>query len=286
MALFDAYKKKSTLKTAIKQTAKARASEGTKAELLFNSAYQGFADVVKDDLMMGEALYNWGFALLHQGKLKQEEDGVKSYLDAISKFTFCLLVEPNHLGAAIDGGVAYMDLAHILNVDSNDELYDLAAEFFENAERIQRGSAAYNFACIYGLRGQHDACLEALELSKECGSLPVAEDIINDVDLLKVKNTQWFVEFMERLVAAPEPEVVDDNEVTYNAEGDVVNKNKKNTRYENEVDGVIYDAEGNVLNEEEESDQSEKTETVEQVVPPKPSVDTDSEEKSNDELKG
>ena len=255
MALFGA-SKKSILSAAIKQTVRARKNEGAKAEQLFISAYQGFADVVKDDLVRGEALYNWGFALLHQAKIKQEGEDVKLYLEAITKFSFCLLVQPNHLGAAIDGGVAYMDLARILSVDANDELYDLAGEYFANAERIQRGSAAYNLACVYGLRGQDEACLEALELSKECGSLPNVEDITNDADLSNVKAKQWFVEFMEKILAGPEPEVVDKNTVIYDNEGNVVNKNKKVKRYENEVDGVVYDAEGNVLrkiNDEVES---------------------------------
>lgn len=247
MALFDAYKKKSTLNAAIKQTTKARAAEGAKSDQLFTSAYQGFADVIKGDLMTGEALFNWGFALLHQAKEKNEDEGVKLYLGAISKFTFCLLVAPNHLGAAIDGGVAYMDLARIMEVDANDELYDLAGEFFQNAERIQRGSAAYNLACIYGLRGQEDACSEALELSKECGSLPSVEDIINDTDLAKIKNAIWFTAFMEKIKAGPEPEVVDEREVVYDVEGNVINKNKKKKQFENEVDGVVYDAEGNVI---------------------------------------
>ncbi|MCK5191369.1 MAG: hypothetical protein KAR12_15095, partial [Methylococcales bacterium] len=110
MALFGA-SRKSILNAAIKQTAKARTNEGAKAEQLFASAYQGFADVVKDDLVRGEALYNWGFALLHQAKIREEREGIKLYLEAITKFSFCLLVQPNHLGAAIDGGVAYMDLA-------------------------------------------------------------------------------------------------------------------------------------------------------------------------------
>jgi hypothetical protein len=254
MALFDAYKKKSTLNAAIKQTANARAEEGAKSDQLFASAYQGFADVTKGDLMTGEALFNWGFALLHQAKTKKEEGGVKLYLDAISKFTFCLLVTPDHLGAAIDGGVAYMDLARILGVDANDELYDLAGEFFGNAERIQRGSAAYNLSCIYGLRGQEDACSEALELSKECGSLPNIDDIVNDSDLSKIKNTKWFIEFLEKIKAEPEPVVVDENEVAYDVEGNVVSGKKKKKQYENEVDGIRYDAEGNVI----DGDESEK----------------------------
>ncbi|MFW5444287.1 MAG: hypothetical protein ACKE51_08290 [Methylococcaceae bacterium] len=263
MALFDAYKKKSTLNAAIKQTAKARASEGAKAEQLYASVYQGFADVVEGDLIMGEALYNWGFALLHQAMEKEEEQGVKLYLEAISKFTFCLIVAPNHLGAAIDGGVAYMDLARILGVDGNDELYDLAGEFFDNAERIQRGSAAYNLACIYGLRQQPDACLEALQMSKECGSLPSVEAMVNDSDMKTVKNAPWFVGFIEKIVT-PEPEVIDESEVTYNPEGDVVNKNKKRKGYENEVDGVVYDAEGNILRGEG-ADESDNTDADDKI---------------------
>lgn len=251
MALFDGYKKNSTLKAAIKQTKKARKSDGAKSEQLYLSAYEGFSDVVKGDLLRGEALYNWGFALLHQAKSQADEQGVKLYLDAISKFTFCLLVEPNHLGAAIDGGVAYMDLARIMTVEANDELYDLAGEFFEDAERIQRGSAAYNLACIYGLRGQNDACAEALELSKEYGSLPNVDDILNDSDLTSVKKSQWFIDFVEKVKAGPEPVVEDEHTISYDVEGNIINKNKKVKRFENEVDGVIYDAEGNILNSEE-----------------------------------
>lgn len=259
MALLGAYSKKSILKAAVKQTVKARKSEGAKADQLFISAYEGFADVVKDDLVRGEALYNWGFALLHQAKTKEDE-AIKLYLEAIIKFSFCLLVQPNHLGAAIDGGVAYMDLARVMNVGANEELYDLAEEFFLNAERIQRGSAAYNLACICGIRGQEDACLKALELSREYGSLPSLEDIESDMDFAQVKGTRWFVEFMERVEAGPEPEVVDENEVVYDNEGNVVNKNKKKIQYKNEVDGVVYDAEGSIIRKIDD----EKTDSVEQ----------------------
>lgn len=263
MALFDAYNKKSILKAAVKQTEKARENQGAKADQLFISAYEGFADVIKDDLVRGEALNNWGFALLHQAKEKDEVEAVKLYLEAISKFTFCLLVQPNHLGAAIDGGVAYMDLARIMGVGGEDELYDLALEFFDNSERIQRGSAAYNLACIAGLRGEDTACQEALELSRECGSLPKIEDIKADVDLAKVSQTQWFIDFVEKVSAVPEPVVADKDEISFDVEGNEVNKNKKKKQYENEVDGVVYDAEGNVIRSDHDMDQENvETESV------------------------
>lgn len=259
MALFGS-RKQSILNAAIKQTKKARKNEGAKSDQLFISAYEGFADVVNGDLVMGEALFNWGFALLHQAKLKKEDEGVKLYLDAISKFTFCLLVKPDHLGAAIDGGVAYMDLARIMNTDANDELYDLAGEFFENAERIQQGSAAYNLACIFALRGQKDACLEALELSRDKGSLPAIEDIVNDADMIKVKNMSWFTDFLERVTAEPEPEAVDENAVSYDAEGNDINrkklKQKFSTEFESE-DGNVYDVEGNVIRNVESEKKTE-----------------------------
>lgn len=252
MALFAAFKNKSVLKSAIQQTVKAREEEGAKADLLFKSAYEGFASVVSGDLVMGEALYNWGFSLLHQAKTLPEEDSVKLYLEAISKFTFCLIVSPNHLGAAIDGGVAYMDLARLMEAEPNDELYELALEFFVNAERIQRGSSAFNLACIFGIQEREDACLEALELSMECGSLPSVDDIVNDADLAKVKNTKWFAVFMEQVTAEPVPEVVDTSVEKFDEIGNVVIKKKVKKGYENEVDGIVYDAEGNVLNDEEE----------------------------------
>lgn len=262
MALFSGYKKKSILTAAIAQTVKARASEGAKAEQLFKSAYQGFSEVVKGDLVLGESLFHWGFALLHQAKEKNEEEGIKLYLDAISKFNFCLLVSADHLGAAIDGGVSYMDLARILQVEASDELYDLAKEFFDNANRIQRGSAAYNSACIFGIRQQEEACLEALELAKDSGSLPSVDDILNDIDLDTVKQSQWFIDFMTSVTTEPEPEVIDKSIPVYDHEGNIVNNKKKKKALEYEVDGVVYDVEGTILRTIE----PEKTDTESEEV--------------------
>ena len=113
MSLFDSFFKKSKLDKAIKQAAKARKREGAEADHLFKAAYQGFAEVIANDLLYTETLYNWGFALLHQAKTKTGDEAVKLYEEAIAKFSFCQTVNPSALGAAIDGGVAYMDLARI-----------------------------------------------------------------------------------------------------------------------------------------------------------------------------
>lgn len=204
MSLFGAFAKKAKLNSAIKQTAEARKSEAGKADQLFKRVYQGYAEVVSDNPMLAEALYNWGFALLHHAKLKSGEEAAAIYQEAISKFAFCLTIDPNYLGAAIDGGVAYMDLARVKGVKPEDHLYGMAEEQFERANAIQAGSAAYNLACIHALRGDEGACLNALENARDKGSLPDVEDIANDPDMRAVKEQAWFVEFMEAIKAKKE----------------------------------------------------------------------------------
>ncbi|MGJ0428292.1 TPR end-of-group domain-containing protein [Methylobacter sp.] len=204
MSLFGAFAKRAKLNSAIKQTAEARKSEAGKADQLFKRVYQGYAEVVSDHPMLAEALYNWGFALLHHAKLKSGEEAAALYQEAISKFAFCLTLEPYYLGAAIDGGVAYMDLARVKGVKPEDHLYDMAEEQFEKANAIQAGSASYNLACIYALRGDETACLNALEDSRDRGSLPSVDDVMNDPDIAAVREQGWFVEFMEAVRAKKE----------------------------------------------------------------------------------
>jgi hypothetical protein len=208
MSLLASFTKKSKLKATIQQTAQARKSEGNTADGLFKAAYQGYADVLHDDPLRAEALYNWGFALLHQAKTKTGDEAALIYQDAIHKFNFCLLINPDYLAAAINGGVAYMDLARLKKVKPDDELYECAKKQFDNANAIQKGAASYNLACIYGLRADKDACLKALESARDRGTLPEAGEILNDPDLAGVKELDWFVAFMEALnkKAEVEPE--------------------------------------------------------------------------------
>lgn len=199
MSLLASFTKKSKLNATIQQTAQARKSEGNTADALFKAAYLGYADVLHDDPLRAEALYNWGFALFHQAQTKTGDEAALIYQDAIDKFTFCLLINPNYLAAAVNGGVAYMDLARLKKVNPDDGLYALAKKQFENANAIQKGAASYNLACIYGLRTDKEACLKTLESARDAGTLPDADDILNDPDLISVKDQDWFIEFMELL---------------------------------------------------------------------------------------
>lgn len=258
MSFFESITKKSKLKAAIKQTIEARNSEGAKADHLFKTVYQDYAEVVSNEPVIAEALYNWGLALLHQARTKSGEQAGKLYQDAIAKFSFCLTLEPAYLGAALDGGVAYMELARVKGSEPNDSLYGRAKNYFEKANAIQAGSASYNLACIYGLRGEKEACHNALEISKNKGYLPIAADILADPDLDRVKDQDWFVDFMESLnkkqevvaeeavVDAPiieNPDVVDDSAqaVSVNEETEVEAKEVAEPEMLGENEAVAVD---------------------------------------------
>lgn len=213
MSLLASFTKKPKLTTAHQHTAQARASEGGEADTLFNAAYAGYAEVLLDDPVRAEALYSWGFALLHQAKIKPADLAIKLFEEAIAKFTFCLLINPNYLGSAINMGVAYMDLARLTAASADDEHYSLAKTSFENANRIQKGSASYNLACIDALRGDHDNALKALEYAQERGSLPELADILSDPDLDSVKSLAWFKDFVATLEKKPEPETTEETPV-------------------------------------------------------------------------
>jgi hypothetical protein len=216
MSILNSFKKRPTLDAAIKQVAQARKSEGGLAEQLYKGAYQGFAKVIQDHPLVSDSLYHWGFALLHDAANQSPEQKQATLQDAAAKFSFCLLTAPAYLGAAIDGGVAYMELARISAEDSKKPLYEKAEQFFETAENIQRGSAAYNLACIHALNSAEEACLAALQLAKDSGTLPDEPNILQDADLSAVLELQWFKDFLEATLVKQETRPrTKDNQVNY-----------------------------------------------------------------------
>lgn len=199
MSFFDSLTGGSKLTAAIKQAAKARTKKGAQADFLFKEAYSGFGALLRKQSGAADILYHWGFALLHEAQINNNDRAIKLLDEASEKFSFCLTINPDFLGAAIDGGVCYMRLAEAMKAEPDDDFFDSAESMFLNAERIQKGSASYNLACIYGLRGDDEACQESLTKSRDHGSLPEIESILKDSDLKKVKEKAWFKKFIKSL---------------------------------------------------------------------------------------
>ncbi len=199
MSFLASFTKKAKLDAAIKKAAKARTNEDSIADQLFKEVYQDYADVMTGDPLRATTLYQWGVTLLHQAKSKTPPESINIYRNAIAKFSFCMTLDPNYLAAAIDAGVACMDLARARSVPASDELYAMAKKQFEKANSIQSGVADFNLACFHGVRGDDDDCLEALITAKAKGNLPEDADILADPDLANVVKKKWFKEFMTSL---------------------------------------------------------------------------------------
>ncbi|MFW5444514.1 MAG: TPR end-of-group domain-containing protein [Methylococcaceae bacterium] len=205
MSIYSYLLSGSNFKKAKTLTLEARQAQGEKADQLFKQAYDSFSVISKSYSNYADAIYFWGFALLNQAQTKPDNEAIKIYEESINQFIFCKSLAPEHLGAALDGGVALLGLAKSKKVALGDELYRKARESFEASEKIQSGSAAYNLACIYALQNDDKSCLKALEQARDNGLIPDETNIINDSDLDNVKKKPWFAKFIESLTEDEEP---------------------------------------------------------------------------------
>ncbi len=220
MSLLASFTKRNKLNESIKKTQQARKNEGATADGLFKSAYQNYAEVLQDDPLRADTLYNWGFALLHQAKTKTGAEAAALLQDAINKFAFCLLINPHYLAAAIDGGVAYMELARLQSAKADDPLYVHAKRQFETANRIQKATASYNLACIHALGNDLSACQKALEEARDHGQLPEPDTMRDDPDLANAVKQAWFDELLASLKPKPEEDAVEAPAAAENATTD------------------------------------------------------------------
>lgn len=209
MGLFGSITGKAKVKSANKKVQAARAmDDATKAEQLYTQAMAEYKLIPSDNSSFNDALYNWGMALLYLARLKQGTDAKQLYLDAGKKFSYCLVAKADYLGAALDWGVALMELAALQDAVDKEATYALAKEKFAIADGIQKGVASYNFACLYAVHNDFNACKEALELALEYKNLPDEEDILSDADMQIAKTKPWFNDFIAS-INAPEVEESD-----------------------------------------------------------------------------
>ena len=106
MSIYSYFLSGRILNKAKQLTFDARQESGEKSDLLFQQAYESFSTISESYSNYSDALYYWGFALLHQAQAKPSAEAITIFEEAINKFSFCKTIAPQHLGAAVDGGVA------------------------------------------------------------------------------------------------------------------------------------------------------------------------------------
>ena len=218
MGLFGSIGSKSKVKAANKKVQAALGEDdAAQAETLLSEAMSIYELIASDSSAFKDALYNWGMALLYTARLKQGDEAKGLYEEAGKKFSYCLVAKADYLAAALDWGVALMELAALQDEAEKEASYVLAKEKLTLADSIQTGVASYNFACLHAVHGDFDACKEALELARDYKNLPDEDDILNDADMQVAKTQAWFDDFIVS-INAPEPE--EDAEQGQEDEGD------------------------------------------------------------------
>ncbi len=231
MGLFGSIGGKSKVKAANKKVLAARGMEdATQAEKLLSEAMGIYDSIASDNSAFKDALYNGGMALLYTARLKQGDEAKGFYEEAGKKFSYCLVAKADYLAAALDWGVALMELAALQGEPEKEASYALAKEKLTIADSIQEGVASYNFACLHAVHGDFEACKEALELARDYKNLPDEEDILNDADMQTAKTQAWFNDFIASINAPESEEESEQDEKSEEAsEGAQYSKTKMRT---------------------------------------------------------
>jgi Tfp pilus assembly protein PilF len=171
-----------------------------KAAELFKAAegkYEAALRVKPDDY---EALNNWGDLLAkraHRGDNAATAEDL--FKHAETKYEAALQIKPNNFRTLHACGSVMLERAKRAGANElRTGLLNAAEAKLNMAEKL--GDAdAYNLACAYALLGRPDDCRNTLERTEKAGTLPTADHILRDDDLVTIRKLPWFGELIERL---------------------------------------------------------------------------------------
>ena len=183
----------------------------TGARRLWSEAGERFAQALAIKGDKHEAAYNWGNALHIEASVLAATDLTEArrlWSEAGRRYAQALAIKGNIYQAASNWGNAYLCQYQALREVDADEAVrclDEGERILLQAEGMQEGYAAYNLACVAALRGDVDAALAWLRLSREKGELPSASHIRADRDFDGIRAAPAFVAGWRALFGPDEP---------------------------------------------------------------------------------
>jgi tetratricopeptide (TPR) repeat protein len=155
-------------------------------------ACEKYAELVKLKPDIYEAYNNWGNALFDWAKIKGDE---KLFEQACQKYEQAAKINPDEPVVYKNWGNALANWAKLkIRTSEYESLLKQAEEKSLKAESLQKGSSAYNLACIYALGGNKEECRKWLLAGQEAGTLVTRDKTMEDKDLDSVRNEAWFKE--------------------------------------------------------------------------------------------
>lgn len=134
--------------------------------------------------------YNWGNALAGLAKLKGDES---LFEQARFKFEQAIKINPDDYDAYSGVAATLLYTAQFkAKTPKYQSLLKQAEEKALKAESLQKGSGAYNLACVYALKNDKDSCKKWLLIGQETNTLQTREHAMKDIDFENMKNEPWF----------------------------------------------------------------------------------------------
>ena len=159
---------------------------------LYQESFEKYAQAIAIKPDDHQTLNNWGVALMQLAGLKEDST---LYQESTEKYAQAIAIKPDDHQTLNNWGLALMALAEL----KSDSTYLVKAqEKFERAEKIDDKSV-YNFACVFALLGNTDACKEKLLQCKKYKTLPDKAHILSDEDLDSVREEEWFKQLIADL---------------------------------------------------------------------------------------
>lgn len=170
----------------------AESSSGNEAVRLYREAVDKYAAALAIRPGDYETLYNLGNALSKLAEGSSGDEAVQLYGEAGAKYAAALAIKPDQHEALNNLGLTLYFQAQAGPGDQADQLLAAAEEKFEAAEVVRLGSAAYNRACVAGLRGNDGEAADWLRKSAEAGTLPAPNHVLADSDFDRVRDSETF----------------------------------------------------------------------------------------------
>jgi len=142
-----------------------------------------------------------GVSLSEKAQNTTGKESEQFYAHATEMYEAAVRIKPDDHEALYNWGAALLARARTRSADDAEPLYTGAREKLMRAEQLSPGTGSYDLACLCSLLGEENDCLEWLQKSLGTGTLPNPEHLSTDSDLDRVRDCDWFKQFLTRVTA-------------------------------------------------------------------------------------
>ncbi|WP_305374692.1 hypothetical protein [Photobacterium leiognathi] len=163
-----------------------------KNKTLFDESFEHYKKALSIEANTYEALNNWGLALCELAILKDDIDTFKL---SIEKFEKAVEINPQYSDAISNWGSS---LLRIYNLEKNNDVIVEAESKLMDA-KLLNDKPSYNLACLYAVQHNFSNCKEELYNCLKAGTLPEKSFIENDIDLVSIREEDWYKELLKNI---------------------------------------------------------------------------------------